>query len=191
MTTPQLADFGVVATHGNLRGRLIAGTIQYLTDGTRNHAILYVGNGEIIEGEPGGCRLSKLDRYNPDDIVWSTGRLPARIEAQLTPTARAAIARKGRGLEHTPYGYWDVALVALAQKRMGTVIHPEVPISEQPWPWRQVLGYLADTGRMDCSHIVDVAYNLGGVKLYDDNRFPGMVSPADEYRLLTPAGITA
>lgn len=166
---PELGDFAVVATGGRE-----AALIRWGTDSPVNHAVLYVGDGMLIEAQPGGARLVPVSHYGKR-LIWSTGVIIPN-EAQ-----RAAIAKAGRALEHTPYGWPDIAAIALAQRRLGAFV------DSRTWWVRR----LARTDRLICSQLVDLAYLRGGVHLFADGRLPGLVSPGDLYRLIRDGRVAA
>ena len=83
---PDRGDIGLVAIEGGA-GQLIR-IGQWLNgDGYRDyeHAFVYVGDGEIVEAQPGGARLAQLSEYDGRPILW----LPCPDEFR---TAVAAIS---------------------------------------------------------------------------------------------------
>lgn len=178
---PQPGDFGVVATTGPLLDRLAARVIRWGTDSPVNHAFVYTGSGRIVEAVR-RVRLGYADEY--DDIIWSTGRLPA----ELTPSTsqRDEIVATATSMVGDRYNALDIVAIGLAQKR----IDPDrmAHWAEKP-PW--YVRRLNADHREICSQVVDAAYLAAGLHLFDDGRLPGLVSPGDLYRLLLPAPVTA
>lgn len=174
--TPLPGDFGVVATRGPLLDRLAAWAIRWGTDSPVNHAFIYTGDGRIVEAVR-HVQLGYTDEY--DDIIWSTGRLPA----ELTPSTsqREEIVSSALGMCGDKYNVWDIVAIGLAQKRLGHTVN------DRTW-WAKRLN--AD-GREICSQAVDKAYLAAGLHLFDDGRLAGLVSPGDLYKLLLPAPIAA
>lgn len=133
------------------------------------HAALYKGDGTVIEAEPGGARERPLSDYTGRPQFWSTGIL------QLTDTQRMLIVNaavgytKANGGKGVPYSFLDYD--ALAAHRLGI-----------PVPGLQ--RYIASTGHMICSQLVDQCYADAGVHLFTDDRWPGYVTPGDLYDLL-------
>jgi uncharacterized protein YycO len=168
---PMPGDFGLVKTGGQGFAGLVAWAIRFGTDAPVNHAFVYVGDGRIVEAEPGGACESSVDRYG--DVVWSTGRL----DVELTTTQRWAIVQAALDAVGTPYGWLDIVAIALAQKRLGGLVDSD------DWIARRI----SNDGTLICSQLVDVAYKAAGVGLFADGRLPGLVSPGDLYRLLVPA----
>lgn len=163
MTTyPQPGDFALTKIAG-LTGAFISAGQHLVGDGAPiQHALVYVGNGEIVQAMPGGAELVPLEEANTP-YIWSTGRIP------LTAAERVRIVGAARGLVGTPYSFLDYASIALAHFR----IRPA---------W--VRDYVADSGHLICSQLVDEAYKRGGVQLFDDGRLPGDVTPGDLWWLL-------
>lgn len=127
------------------------------------HAGMYLGNGQTIEAYPGGAIRGSIEAYSPDSIVWSSGLF------DLTPVQRRDIVETSLGFEHVPYSFLDYE--ALAAHRFHI-------------PFPGLKGFIDDTGHMICSQLVDKAYQLAGVELFDDGRWPGYVTPGDLYNLV-------
>lgn len=166
MSEPQIGDFFVTPTGGDWFHRLIAKAIQWDTDSPYNHAGIYVGNGKIMEARPGGAGLNFVDTY--DGMVWSHFDLTA---AERSDIVAAALECAGK-----PYGWLDIAAIALAQKRLGATVD-----SETWWVKR-----VSNIDTLICSQLVDLCYGDAGVHLFNDGRLPGLVSPGDLGRLLDP-----
>lgn len=170
MTTyPQPGDFALTKIRGVIGAVINAG--QYLVgDGSPvQHALVYVGNGEIVQAMPGGAELIRLEDAS-EPVLWSTGRI------LLTPVERRLICLKARGLVGTPYSFLDYASIALAHYR----IRP-----------RWIRDFVADSGHLICSQLVDEAYLRAGVHLFDDGRIPGDVTPGDLWKLLNTKRVSS
>lgn len=172
--TPAPGDFGVTRTGG-----LAAAAIRWGTNSPVNHAFIYIGHGKIIEADPHGARVNNAAAY--PGATWSTGRLPALLDAERKAVVEAALHMAG-----TPYGWADIAAITLAQKRLGGLIDADLAADRQPWIVRR----LCRTDRLICSQLVDLAYERAGLHLYDDGRLPGLVSPGDLLALIR-WGVTA
>ncbi|KJK59560.1 hypothetical protein UK12_03575 [Saccharothrix sp. ST-888] len=162
---PLPGDFAVVRMSGRI-GRLIR-IGQWLNgDGFADfeHAFVYVGDGELVEAEPGGARLGPLTAYQGQPIRWSTGRFP------LTEEQRHAIVAAAHGFLGVPYSAADY--FALAAHRF------HLPIG------LLIKAYVADSRHMICSQLVDQCYQDAGVHIFRDGRWPGYVTPADLATLL-------
>lgn len=128
------------------------------------HAFILVGDGEVVEAEPGGARQAPLAEYDGRPIRWSSSYI------QLTNDQRAAIVAAARGYLRVPYSFLDYAALATRRFRV---------------PGNSLLkGYVADTRHQICSQLVDQCYRDAGVNLFADGRWPGYVTPADLDSLL-------
>lgn len=159
MSDPRPGDFGVVRVGGD--GGALIRLGQWLNGdgpGDWEHAFVFTGPGQpgyVVEAEPGGAVMSSASRYG--DVLWSSGVIP------LTDAQRAAIVAAAKGYVGTPYSAADY--FALAAHRL------RLPGS------RLLKGYVADSRHMICSQLVDQCYQDAGVKLFDDGRWPGYVTP--------------
>ncbi|MCY0926247.1 hypothetical protein OTB20_08510 [Streptomyces sp. H27-H1] len=127
-----------------------------------HHAFVYVGDGLVVQGMPGGAELIRLEDASPV-VEWSTGRF------DLTDWQRDVIVDEALRLVGTPYSFLDYASIALA--------HYDV----RP---RVLRDFVASTGHMICSQLVDEVYRRAGVHFFDDGRLPGDVTPGDLHRVL-------
>lgn len=157
MGLPDPGDFGLVHMGGDA-GKLIR-LGQYLDgDGFADyeHAFIYVGNGMIVEAEPGGAKYVRI-HYN--DVLWSTGWLTIPDEQRIK-IVNAAIAFQG-----VPYSAMDYFAIAARRLKLGIL----VPGLRE---------YVKTTKHMICSQLVDACYQQAGVQLFNDGRWPGYVTPA-------------
>jgi len=145
----KLGDFGVVRT-GGWAGALI----RYGTQSPVNHAFVYIGDGRIVEAEPGGAVISSTDKY--DKVIWSS--LP------LTDTQRYLIVANAKKMVGVPYSWIDIAALALRTRGVKSSL---------------VNHRIEKMNRLICSQLVDRAYELAGVHLFNDGRLPGEVTPGD------------
>jgi hypothetical protein len=125
------------------------------------HAFMDLGDGTIIEAEPGGARIRPLSEYAPETIHWCDA-----IYGEIPSGLRASIALEARKLEHVPYSFLDYD--ALALHRLGL---------DTAWLQR----YIENNGHLICSQLVDLAYARGGAHIFADGRWPGFVAPGDLY----------
>lgn len=156
---PQPGDIGLTRIEGDI-GRLIR-IGQYLNgDGYADyeHAFVYVGNGQIVEAEPGGALLSPLTEYDGRPVAW----------LRCPPGRGPAVADAARGLVGVPYSVLDY--LALAAHRF------HIPA---PGLRRRI----QSSDHLICSQLADRAANLGGWHLFQDGRWDGYVDPAALYRL--------
>ena len=117
------------------------------------HAFVFVGNGQIVEAEPGGARIAELTEYSDRTIAW----------LHCPPECRQAVAAAARSLEGTPYSFVDY--LAIGAHRL------HLPI---PWLRR----YVASSKHLICSQLADRAAQMGGWHLFSDGRWDGYVDPA-------------
>lgn len=154
---PGLGDIGVTTIHGPV-GHLISLGEYLLGDGFQpwDHAFVHVGDGWIIEAEPGpdGARLAQLTEYNDRPILW----LPCPDQHRET------VAHSARLLQGTRYSALDY--FALAAHRF----HLPVP---------GLRDFIEASGHEICSQLADRAAQLGGWTIFDDGRWCGYVTPAD------------
>lgn len=156
---PLPGDIGITSIYGTV-GRLISLGEWCLGDGcgTWDHAFVYVGNGLLVEAEPGGARLTELTEYNDRAVLWL--RCPDQH--------RAGVAHSARLLQGTPYSAADYFAIAAHR------LHLPIP---------GLRNYVAASGHLICSALADRAAELGGWRLFDDGRWNGYVVPADLARL--------
>lgn len=154
--TPQPGDIGLVRIKGDVGWAIQVGELILDHHYHESHAFLYLGDGRILEAEPGGARIATLDEYADREILWST--------RQLAPEQRTAIVTAGLTMVGIPYGWEDYAELALAH--FG--IHSE-----------HLLAHVNDGTHLICSQLCDRAWNLGGVHIFTDGRQEGDVTPGD------------
>lgn len=162
MYEPRPGDIGVTQITGNVGLLIRAG--QFLNGtGFANyeHAFVYVGNGLIVEAEPGGAREVELTEYNGRDVAW------LRCPDQHRDTVAAAAQRFTDPA--VPYSAADYFALAAHRLRL-------------PVPWLR--GYVRSSGHMICSQLADRAAALGGWHLFADGRWDGYVTPGDIWRLI-------
>jgi hypothetical protein len=162
---PPLADppvglIGLTLIHGDV-GKAIEFGEWLNGDGFKawEHAFISIGGGLIVEAEPGGARVSNISEYST--VHWCHGLYDLGTPEQLNATEDAA--KKYTGV---PYSFLDY--VALVDHRLHI-----------PFPGLQ--GYIASTGHMICSQLVDQCYSDAGMHIFTDGRWPGYVDPLALY----------
>lgn len=138
---------------------------QYLNgDGFEQfeHAYMDLGDGTLIQAEPGGAQIRPLDIYQHNVVHWCDN-----IYREVTPEQRLHIADIAKGFVGTPYSFMDYD--ALIAHRLGL---------DTDW----LRHYIESTGHMICSQLVDRAYTDGGFKIFTDGRWDGFVTPGDLYQ---------
>lgn len=129
------------------------------------HARMYVGDGKCVEAEPGGARVVDYDPH--DGGMWSTGAI------ELKDTDRQIIVNAAFGYARVKTGYSIMDYFALVALRLKLYLIY--------WPLKE---YVRTSKHMICSQLVDQCYQDAHVELFDDDRFPGDVAPADLANLL-------
>jgi hypothetical protein len=160
--TPLPGDIGLV-TMGGETGKLIR-LGQWLDgDGFENfeHAFVYLGPDKIIEAEPGGAQIRDF-HYDLKTVHWCTG-----IAKLWTPENRTYVPSVAVRYFGTPYSAADY--FALVAKRLRL---PGYPLLKN---------YVATSKHQICSQLADqIAYDCG-VRIFDDGRWPGDVTPGSLY----------
>lgn len=180
---PGLGEFAVIPVHG-VSGELIRVGQWLCGSGFKNyeHAEVYVGNppgekplpdGYTLGAYPGGAALLNVPTAGyQQGWLWSGAAIP------LTAAQQAKIVETALSLEHTPYSALDY--FAIAAHRLHV---PDVG--------NELQDFIASSGHMICSQLVDYCYLQAGVHLFNDGRWPGYVTPEDLANvILDPRGIT-
>lgn len=161
---PKPGDFFLVPIEGPVGKAIQFG--QWLNGdgfGPVQHAGMYLGDGYSVEAFPGGAKKCLMSGPAYDGIIWSSGAI------ELTAGQRQRLAWKAIKYIGTPYSFLDYVGLALARFGLRS---------------RLLKRYIASTGHMICSQLVDQCYNDAGIPLFSDGRIPGDVTPADLYNLL-------
>lgn len=186
-SVPPPGSFGLTRIRG-IKGLAVRAAQLITGDGSAyTHAFLVLDGGQIIEGEPGGAKVRSLAGYlhrqtTDRDVVFSDAPIQRAVAAVAAhPLAhgrpnlehelaayewrlRDHVVTLARSMEHRPYSW--LTYLALALLAIG--IRP-----------RRLREYVADTGHLICSQLVDEAYFQAGLHLFDDKRAPMDVTPGD------------
>lgn len=133
-------------------------------DGSRyTHAFLVTDDGDAFGAFPGGAVGIAM-------AVEERMRGPvAYLDIPLTDVQRdSVLAAAGRYLG-TPYSFMEYAALIALRLRI---------------PSRRLRAYVASSGHMICSQLVDQIYRDAGVRVFNDGRLPQDVTPGDLARLL-------
>lgn len=139
------------------------------------HAFVTLGNGLLVEAEPGGARVAQVTEYS--DVHWCTNIAALAAPAQLQMIADAAkvYTQKGPWGPHgVPYSFLDYAALALHRFRLND------PALRR---------YIATTRHQICSQLADQAYADASIPLFS-GRWEGYVTPGDLYCLDVQLGKT-
>lgn len=116
----------------------------------------------MLEAEPGGADIKPLTAYDGTPVCYV--RPEGLTERQRTAICAAATAYVG-----VPYSFLDYLAIAAHRFHL---------------PLPGLRRYVASTGHMICSQLVDQSYQDAGVHLFADGRWPGYVTPMALYNLL-------
>lgn len=156
---PCVGDLGLTAISGGVGKAIRFG--QWLNGNgwsDYQHAFVYVGDGRIVEAEPGGAIESYLSRYAEEAVRW------LRCPKDKGP----AVAACARTLLGTPYSFLDYGAIALHR------LHIPIP---------HLKAYIATSKHAICSQLCDDAAMRGGWHLFRDNRWPGFATPGALWNL--------
>lgn len=173
---PWSGDIGLVRING-AAGRAIR-VAQWL-DGTGfsdfEHAVVCVGSevrtyrgrkqlmAKCVGAQPGGARIEYYGAH--DAAMWSRFNLTLGQRAKIRDAALSCIG--------TPYSFADYAAISAHR------LHVPAP---------GLKAYIASTGHMICSQLVDQCHQDAGLRLFNDGRWPGFVTPGDLYQLIVSMG---
>lgn len=161
MTEPLPGDFGLTKIRG-LAGAFVNFGQWFVGDfAPVQHALVYVGDGMVVQAMPSGAELVPLEDASPV-VKWSTGLIDLTEDERLQISAEAIL------LEGTPYSFLDYVSIAL--ERLG--IRPKL-----------IRDFVAATEHLICSQLVVLAYERAGVNLFP-GAFPGDCTPGDLWKLL-------
>lgn len=150
-STPAPGQFGVVRTKG-----FVQAMIRLFTRSQVNHAFLVLDGGKVIEAQTAGAIINPLSKYDGHEVVYSRITLTAD---QVADVITAACSLRG-----TPYNFLDIVAIGLGCLGID---------------WPSVADRAQRADRLICSQLVDRAYRLAGIHLYDDGRPDGGVTPGD------------
>jgi hypothetical protein len=158
MAAPKPGTYACVRTGG-----FYARLIRWGTRSTFNHAFIVVDDqGGIIEADPGGARRNNISAYGTDTMVFD-------VNEPVTDDERARIIAKAETLLGTPYGWTDIARLALRCTGLR-------------WGW---LTAAADKERaMICSQLVAICGDSAGLDWNCGRGNPAAVTPGDLARRL-------
>lgn len=172
---PRTADIGLVPIRGQLGMGIRIGQwlVAKLDDDRKlreysvdedwadyQHAFVYLGDGTVIEAEPGGARIRPLSEYSAGEIYWCSA-------FSATDAQRTQIAQVARSFKGVDYSFLDYAAIAAHS------LHIPAP---------GLRHYIGSTKHLICSQLAVRAWDLGGVRLFP-HRWAGYVDPLDLFLL--------
>jgi hypothetical protein len=156
---PAPGTIGLSRIGGTLGWWICAGQALSGDASAWTHAFLVLDDRTVIEAQPSGAALAPLEPYLAHDAAVFLHRWP-----RLSPDQTALLRAEARRLIGTPYSFLDyLSLAALA-------LH-----ARPQWLKR----YVASTGHMICSQLVDHLMCTVGARLFDDGRAAQDVTPGD------------
>lgn len=160
---PLPGDIGLTQIDGAV-GKLIQLGQWFNGDGfsTYEHAFIVLPDERLLEAEPGGARIQALTEYADAAVLYV-------CPDGLTDDQRLAICAAARRYLGVRYSFLDYVAIAAHRLRL---------------PVPGLRRYVATTKHQICSQLVDRAYLDAGVHLFNDNRWPGYVTPMALYDLL-------
>lgn len=162
MTQPLPGDFGLTKVKG-LAGAFINFGQWFVGDFSPvQHALVYVGNGMVVQAMPSGAELIPLEDASPV-VKWSTDLIP------LNHWERTYISAVAQSLVGTPYSFLDY--ISLALERLH--IRPKL-----------IRDIVTSSDSLICSQLVVESYRRAGVELFGPETFPGDYTPGDLWKLL-------
>ena len=134
---PPLGAYGVVEGHG-----WYAWLIKVLCRTRESHAVVYIGDGNVIEAMPKGAKITPVSRYNDQAVIWNI-----QEASEFSPEKALKIANFAKTLEGTPYGFLTILACGLLQLGIR-------------WNW--LLKHVQNMNVLICSQLVARVYYLAG-----------------------------
>jgi hypothetical protein len=159
------------STFGLSRGGGLPGElIRRATESEYGHAFLYLGGGQIVQGQPPRAALADADSHSDAEWAWRMWDQLAdelKLSGAQVASMQAAVVRRGRALVGIPYDYGAYAAFAAEVLRLKT--GKEMSGAFEHDPWRVCSGLVAD------------ALKAGGVPLdfVPADGAPGLVTQKD------------
>lgn len=134
--TPTLGNYGVIKTHGFFGWLIRLGTFSRW-----NHAVIYIGNGEVVSADPSGVKIDPVTNWN--NIAWNQ-------HEELDDNQRMMIVNAAR--EAVGHSYSFITIADIAFRILGLKILSET-----------ILDKLARHNGYICSELVAECYRKGGL----------------------------
>jgi hypothetical protein len=156
---PEPGDIFLTRIGGFVGGAISLGqSLVALSPSVYTHSGVVLDHGFVIAAQPAGARIDPIESIL-DDRPLAFLPVPAWAEDR-----RKAIVATARALEGRPYGFEDYLWIGLS--RLG--IRPG-------WLRNKV----ATDERLICSAFADRVWMLNGIRLFDDGRLLGAVTPGN------------
>jgi len=131
-----MGDYGVIKTHGFFGWLIRLGTFSRW-----NHAVIYIGNGEVVSADPSGVKIDPVTNW--DNIAWNQ-------HEELDDNQRMMIVNAAREAVGQPYSF--ITILDIAFRILGLKILSE-----------KILDRLARNTGYICSELVAECYRKGGL----------------------------
>ena len=154
---------GLIASDGALMGRVVA----WASRSVWCHTVVAISETHCVSAEPGGARVRPISFY--PEIVWS--------RFAMRPAQRRRVVRFAIKCVGVPYAWFDFVAAGFA-----LVTRAKTP------EWLRA--YIADTDRLICSQVCDLALQAGGIHVFFDERPAGAVIPSSFGKVFVARGWT-
>ena len=151
--TPFYGDYGVVHTSGAFGKLIRLGTFSHW-----NHAVIYIGNGQLIEANPKGIQIKEVSEYPEGAVAWNQ-------HEGLTTPQRTQIVAHAHSLVGKPYDFATILVLAL--RIIGLKVLSNFSFLKK----------LAEKDGFICSELVVACYTFAGVTISDKPDY--LTTPAD------------
>jgi len=128
------------------------------------HAFTSLGNGQILEAEPGGARIVPITEYNPNSIYWCDAIGSRMTHDQIMRAADPVFYSQFVGI---PYSFLDYQSLVLHR------LHIPAP---------GLRTYIKNTAHEICSQLSDDFCARLGYHVFTDGRWAGDVTPGCLYK---------
>lgn len=141
--------------HGFMQS-FIAAAIRFFTKSAYSHVFIVVSeDGHIVEAEASGARLTHIEEYGSDNLLFSN--------TNLTQQQRDIIVKSARSYVGTPYNFLDIVYLGLELRGI-------------KWGW--LLDEVLESKHMICSQLVaQCGYNAGVKSWLCGQQDPQQVTP--------------
>lgn len=156
---------GLTSIHGTV-GKLIRFGQWLNNDGfsVYEHAFTSLGNGQILEAEPGGARIVPITEYNPASIYWCDAIGSRMTHDQIMRAADPVFYNQFKGIKYSFLDYQSLVLHRFGVNLPG------------------LRTYIQNSKHEICSQLADDFCQRLGYQVFDDGRWNGDVTPGALYK---------
>ena len=148
---PKIGDYGIVKTSGTAGKLIRLGTLSHW-----NHAIIYIGDGFIVEANLPGVMITHADKY--DNIVWNR-------HEEVTDEQRDIIVKHAKEQVDKPYSLKTICIIGF--RILGLKALAKLLVTKN----------LAAKDGYICSELVAESYKTAGIITNDKPEY--LITPAD------------